>query len=414
MKNIKEFMKTKQGKVVSLAAAAVILLTLIGIIIAVNNNKPNKVKETKHETSIETVKEAKIVEVEEVEEEDLESAGEEAINKIEEEIKKAEAEDKDVNVDEIINRVLESETNKVINKNTNKAKSSKKNIDQDQLNAVRANASKRLSSIVKENISKSKTINSNAKVAEQAKKAVERTEKKAAETQKEANRIVEEKRKETKKETAKETRRENKPVAPSKPKETKAEKPSKPSKPAETRKETQKETKKEDTITTKRITETESIPYKTIDRYANTGAKSRIEVAGRKGVKTHTIEVTYKNGVEVSRKTISSEVTNNPKDQVIARYINEPKKVEKTIEVEDKSKPIIDYTNPRDRWFVRYRDESVKYFYNEQEAYNAYRNSNGTVLNWGTAEPEYDEEIIGYETTTKTITDKVDNYVWRY
>src|SRR5574344_361932 len=182
----------------------------------------------------------------------------------------------------------------------------------------------------------------------------------------------------------------------------------------ETKKETVKETKKEDVITTKRITETESIPYKTIDRYANTGAKSRVEVSGRKGVKTHTIEVTYKNGVEVSRKTISSEVTSNPKDQVIARYINEPKKVEKTIEVEDKSKPIIDYTNPRDRWFVRYRDESVKYFYNEQEAYDAYRNSNGTVLNWGTAEPEYDEEIIGYETTTKTITETVDNYVWKY
>ena len=379
------------------------LLVVVGSVIAIKNRNNKQIEETPKETVLETKEEQKkdkVAKVKEVKEKDLESAGEEAINKIEEEIKKAEAEGKDVNVDEIINRVLESETNKVVDASADKVKSSKKNIDQYQLNAVRANASKRLSSIVKENISKSKTINSNAKVAEQAKKAVERTEKKAAETQKEAERKVEEKRKETKKEVAKETRRETKPVTPSKP--------------VETRKETQRETKKKDVITTKRITETESIPYNTIDRYASTGAESRVEVAGRNGVKTYTIEITYKNGVEVSRKTIGSEVTSNPKDEVIARYINEPKQVEKTIEVEDKSRPIIDYTNRRDRWFVRYRDESVKYFYNEREAYDEYQNNSSKVFNWGTAEPEYDEEIIGYETITKTITETVDNYVWRY
>lgn len=48
---------------------------------------------------------------------------------------------------------------------------------------------------------------------------------------------------------------------------------------------------------------------------------------------------------------------------------------------------------------------------------NEAENSDRQILNRGTAEPEFDPnggELLGYDTTTKTVTETVDNYVWRY
>ena len=58
--------------------------------------------------------------------------------------------------------------------------------------------------------------------------------------------------------------------------------------------------------------------------------KTKVSQAGENGLERHTIEVVYKNGVEVSRKTVKSEVVRKPVDQVtrIGTY-EAPKATEK-------------------------------------------------------------------------------------
>ncbi len=340
------------------------LLVVVGSVIAIKNRNNKQIEETPKETVLETVKESEEETTKESskkenkkEENKKVTQNKDDNKKVKEEVKEdgtviIESEDEKGN--KVVTKIKDNKVEKTITDKSGKTKTEKSNINDKENSGLKT----KVKEVVKE---KEKSVASKPSTPKQ-------------------NTKVE------------------------KPKENKVTKPS-PSKP--------KETKKEDVITTKRITTTESIPYNTIDRYASTGAKSRVEVAGRNGVKTYTIEVTYKNGVEVSRKTIGSEITSNPKDQVIARYINEPKQVEKTIEVEDESKPVYGKRNRRDRWFVRYKDGSIKYFYNQNEAYEEYGH-NPEVSNWGTAEPEYDTVLIGYETITKTVTETVDNYVWKY
>lgn len=82
----------------------------------------------------------------------------------------------------------------------------------------------------------------------------------------------------------------------------------------------------------KTITEDEVLFYKEVTKNDATLAKGKTKVsqAGENGLERHTIEVVYKNGVEVSRKTVKSEVVRKPVDQVtrIGTY-EAPKATEK-------------------------------------------------------------------------------------
>lgn len=72
-------------------------------------------------------------------------------------------------------------------------------------------------------------------------------------------------------------------------------------------------------IETKIIRETETIPYETITREDASLAKgnSRVETEGVNGEKVNVYEVKYKNGTELSRKIVSSEVTKSAVNKVV-------------------------------------------------------------------------------------------------
>jgi hypothetical protein len=73
-------------------------------------------------------------------------------------------------------------------------------------------------------------------------------------------------------------------------------------------------------ITTKEITKTESISYKTIKENDSTleKGKEKVKRNGSNEVRTITYKVTYKDGKETSRSRISSEVTRNPVNKIIS------------------------------------------------------------------------------------------------
>ena len=184
--------------------------------------------------------------------------------------------------------------------------------------------------------------------------------------------------------------------------------------------------KKEPIITKKNIVEKKVIAFKTIDRYESTGAKSRVQVEGKNGSVSTTIQVTYQDGKEKSRQVISTKTT-RPVDKVIARYINTPKTVTKTVELEDKNKPIYEYEDI-DRWFALWSDDEgnvvrTEYFYSYDEILDLVDRSlglhmeNGKEIHigrYGTADPEVKKKLVGYEKVTKTIEEKVDNFSWKY
>ena len=72
---------------------------------------------------------------------------------------------------------------------------------------------------------------------------------------------------------------------------------------------------------TKTETTIETIPYKTnyVDDPNLEYGKTEIRTKGSGGEITHTYEVTYKNGIEVSRKQIKEETTKQPTNEVVAK-----------------------------------------------------------------------------------------------
>lgn len=97
-------------------------------------------------------------------------------------------------------------------------------------------------------------------------------------------------------------------------------------------------------VTTKQITETRYVPYKTISNPTFDMLFGEVEVIqdGTTGIEVDTIEITYENGVEVSRKVISTETTRKAIDNIIKvgsrkEYIKTTyETIEyKTVEIED-------------------------------------------------------------------------------
>lgn len=78
-------------------------------------------------------------------------------------------------------------------------------------------------------------------------------------------------------------------------------------------------------LTHKTVTTTETIPFATTNVEDATLAKgtTKITTVGVKGVRTHTFDVTYSNGVETSRKELSTVITAQPVAQVtsIGTYV---------------------------------------------------------------------------------------------
>jgi hypothetical protein len=77
---------------------------------------------------------------------------------------------------------------------------------------------------------------------------------------------------------------------------------------------------KQNHVTHKTITDTEPIPYDTVENNDSSLAKGArtITTEGVDGERTVRYDVIYTNGVETSRVPISSEVTKDPVDKVIA------------------------------------------------------------------------------------------------
>ena len=71
-------------------------------------------------------------------------------------------------------------------------------------------------------------------------------------------------------------------------------------------------------VETKTITEQETLYYKELTKNDSTLAKGRpsCRPPGKTACRRITIEITYKNGVEISRKTVSEKVISEPVDQV--------------------------------------------------------------------------------------------------
>lgn len=67
------------------------------------------------------------------------------------------------------------------------------------------------------------------------------------------------------------------------------------------------------------VTETESIPHRTVERKNGSLAEGERQTKqdGMPGTKTHTYEVDYKDGEEVARRLVSTEVTVKPVDEIV-------------------------------------------------------------------------------------------------
>jgi resuscitation-promoting factor RpfB len=73
-------------------------------------------------------------------------------------------------------------------------------------------------------------------------------------------------------------------------------------------------------IETKRVTETQTIPYatRTVNDPNLAKGTTKVRTVGVAGTKTLTYEVTYTNGVETSRKPVGEVVTKAPVTEVVA------------------------------------------------------------------------------------------------
>lgn len=258
---------------------------------------------------------------------------------------------------------------------------------------------------------------------ENAKKELQKLEEKEKELDQQAKskdtKIIKVKEKKTEEMAIKQkesTSTNKKPADNNKPKESSnsTTKPVEEKKPTPVPKPNPKPNKPEDTYEYKTTSSTSSIPFKTIDNYSSSGGKTKIIREGEQGTKVTTYKITYKNGSEIERNEISTKITKEPVDKIIARYVKVQDEKYETQKVDDTSKPIYEYEY-KERWFVETIDNKepyeYKYFYNENEAFDYYDNYDyDRQVRWGTAEDEEIKTLKGYE--QKTIEKKVQDEVW--
>ncbi|MDO5026675.1 MAG: G5 domain-containing protein [Tissierellia bacterium] len=162
------------------------------------------------------------------------------------------------------------------------------------------------------------------------------------------------------------------------------------------------------------MSESKQIPFKTLDNYASSGGKTKVIQEGKEGLKEITYKISYKNGVEISREEISTKTIKDPVNKIIARYVKiQDRKTEKRL-VEDKNDPIYEYTE-RDKWFVK-TDLGVEYFYSSREALDRHieLGKKGHPGNWGTAEPEVTETLVGYGSKEEVVVIQEEVWDWKY
>lgn len=99
-----------------------------------------------------------------------------------------------------------------------------------------------------------------------------------------------------------------------------------------------KQEKKKNTIV-KNITESEVIPFKVVRKHNISNAKTRVRQEGINTIIKKTYQITYEDGVEVSRKLIDEKIQKG-QDKIIETLIDYKEPVVEEIEVEDKNKPI--------------------------------------------------------------------------
>ena len=99
-----------------------------------------------------------------------------------------------------------------------------------------------------------------------------------------------------------------------------------------------KQEKKKNTIV-KNITESEVIPFKVVRKHNISNAKTRVRQEGINTIIKKTYQITYEDGVEVSRKLIDEKIQKG-QDKIIETLIDYKEPVVEEIEVEDQNKPI--------------------------------------------------------------------------
>lgn len=81
-------------------------------------------------------------------------------------------------------------------------------------------------------------------------------------------------------------------------------------------------------IETRKVRETEAVPYKIVNQNDSSldKGKSYVSQFGVDGVKTITFEVTFEDGVETSRKKVGEEITTQPVNEIVrvGTYIYTP------------------------------------------------------------------------------------------
>lgn len=77
--------------------------------------------------------------------------------------------------------------------------------------------------------------------------------------------------------------------------------------------------KPSDTVTSKQITETQSIPFATTNQNDSSlpDGQTKIVQAGKDGTKTLTYQVTYTNGQQTEKKLVKTDITEKPVDQIV-------------------------------------------------------------------------------------------------
>lgn len=189
------------------------------------------------------------------------------------------------------------------------------------------------------------------------------------------------------------------------------EKPNKPIKD----KDDDKKPKEKDKIEKKTIVLTTAIPFNTIDKYQESGGKTKVIKEGENGYQKIEEEITYKNGKVIDRKEISKEIVSEPVDKIIARYIKIQDEIVEEIEVEDKDKPIYD-EKTIDRWLVIEKSSDEKtYFYDEKEALDLYNKlKNNEIEVEIIKDDEITKELVGYEKTVEKKIIQEEKWEWKY
>ncbi|WP_103981092.1 G5 domain-containing protein [Helcococcus massiliensis] len=168
------------------------------------------------------------------------------------------------------------------------------------------------------------------------------------------------------------------------------------------------ETKKEKNISTKRITESQEVPFKIIRKHNINDAKTRIRQEGINTIIKKTYEITYEDGVEVSRKLVD-EKTQKGQDKIIETLIDYKEPVVEKIEVEDKDRPI--YETKTVYKLASEDGEGLGEFtsLDQAKAKQAEYENDGLEVNIIKTE---DKVIVGYETIIKEEIVEKGKEVW--